>query len=677
MEIELAHWAAVFAWILSLYGVCRAATAAVAIDQPLVCHQRAISLSALLLTVALVVLGGAYWQSDFTVLNVAENSHTLKPWLYKLTGVWGNHEGSVLFWSWILAVYAWLTTRLPNTLNAAEKNIWYGVQWAVLAAFLTFVLWASNPFIRIFPPPTEGNDLNPLLQDPGLAFHPPLLYLGYVGTAVLFGLAITALVYPQRLLALFDAMRPWALLVWGFLTAGIALGSYWAYYELGWGGWWFWDPVENASLLPWLLLTALVHCLLLRDGLRHWVVLLAIGSFGLSLIGTFLVRSGILTSVHAFANDPTRGMYLLLILALLLGLALILYARRALQLGGGQPYGLWSKEMGIVWHAIILSVLCATVFLGTLYPLFLELAGGPKISIGAPYFNATFVPLSLPLLLVMALAGSLPMTGGAQKLKRRTIGMLIIMAVLLGSMLWAWLALKNLWPWLLVVTIAWLFVGTVHSFWRARQRQARLSARQWGMHLSHAAFAISLLGMLATSLGTSDTTVALRVGKTQTIAGYDVELVGLRHGQRDNYQFVQAELRVRDAAGNVRQLGPEKRHYASQNTNTTEVARWVRWHGDVYTALAEIGPAADQAVLRLAFKPLVSWIWLGAVMMAVLALGQAWRLWREPRVSTALPAPPSRLSWQWGVLLLLCSMAVYAVLGAPVFIAAQIAVWLG
>ncbi len=685
MWIEIAHGLTVLCWVMALFACCQFCFSA-GRERAIIAPRQLASICCACLTISLLLLARAYWQSDFTVQNVAENSHTLKPWLYKLTGVWGNHEGSIIFWSWILSVYAAMANRYSGKLELPERQVWLITQMAVLAAFLGFALWTSNPFIRIFPPPAEGSDLNPLLQDPGLAFHPPLLYLGYVGTASLFGLAMAALAVPARAQAILAAMRPWALLVWGFLTAGIALGSYWAYYELGWGGWWFWDPVENASLLPWLLITALLHSLLVNPtgGMRHWSILLAIGSFGLSLIGTFLVRSGILTSVHAFANDPTRGVYLLLILGVLLGAGLIFYARRAAMLSGAWQYRLGSREMGILWNSIALSALCATVFLGTLYPLFLDLAGGPKISVGAPYFNATFVPLAMPLLAVMGVAGLL----SAQKTDWRKIRRLLVTifaASVLGAYaLWRYLGELPIFAALLTALALWVLFGTMGSFWRHWRgpmggRISAISARVWGMHLAHAALAISMLGMVATSYGTYESTLAFTTGQTKNLGDYKIELHAMHQGQRDNYSFVAAELRISDRDGNTVILKPEKRHYASQNTFTTEVDRWVRSSGDFYTALAEYGPAPDQAVLRLAFKPLVSWIWLGALAMALIALAQALRLWRRDPVviHNASPVHSAQSVWLGWLAMGSASILAYLWLGAPVFIVAQFYAWLG
>lgn len=365
-----------------------------------------------LLSFAFFTLIASFVTSDFTVLNVAENSHRLKPLLYKIAGAWGNHEGSVLFFVWVLSLYAFLfrcfDTYVPTAFRARVLNI----QALIGASFMGYMLFASNPFARQFPAPREGHDLNPLLQDPGLVFHPPLLYLGYVGFSLTFALAFAALFDRGVTHNWAKIARPWALLSWSFLTCGIALGSWWAYYELGWGGFWFWDPVENASLMPWLLGTALVHSLIVterRDSFKPWTVLLALLTFIFSLLGTFLVRSGILTSVHAFANDPTRGIYLLAIIATLSGLAFILYGLRAAELKNPIRFGWASRESGIQFNNLFLTVCCATVCLGTLYPLILDLGWHIKVSVGPPYFAFTFVPLAVP---IAILAGLAPSVGG-------------------------------------------------------------------------------------------------------------------------------------------------------------------------------------------------------------------------------------------------------------------------
>lgn len=675
MIVEFAHLAAILALLFCSAGLAQPLWAKTFGTGVIIDLSRLWLWVFICLGAAMLGLGLAYWQSDFTVLNVAENSHSLKPWLYKLTGLWGNHEGSILFWAFILAGYGWGMARLSPTLTGAERQGALWVMLAVLAAFLLFLLLTSNPFLRIFPAPTEGQDLNPLLQDPGLAFHPPLLYLGYVGTAVLFALAIVATAHPNRSNAILAAMRPWALLVWGFLSAGIALGSYWAYYELGWGGFWFWDPVENASLLPWLLLTALLHSLLLaeRGQMRHWSILLAVGSFSLSLIGTFLVRSGILTSVHAFANDPARGFYLLLMLSLLGGCGLVFYALRAGQIiGTNARFGLYSREMGILCNGLLLCVLCATVFLGTLYPLFLDLAGGPKITIGAPYFTMTFVPLAIPLLLLMGLAGFLKYSQTPSKMLLRRVIVVAIITAITTAILWQILPLVGVWAMLLLAVAVWLIAGSIGVVFLF----PRLTWRQGRMVVAHAALGITVLGMAAVSLGSAEKTLRLAPGQTASISGYNIALQQLREAARDNYGYVAAELSVTTPRGAIYTLAPEKRYYPSQQMVTTEVDRLVTLWGDVYVAIAETEAQNQNVILRIAYKPLVSFIWLGILIMALIAIIQAINEWISLPPPAHSPLHLAKAGLWYGGAVVLASI-VYWHLGAPVFILGRIYAWLG
>ncbi|MEQ9812414.1 MAG: heme lyase CcmF/NrfE family subunit, partial [Azospirillaceae bacterium] len=403
---ELGHFALVLALVVAflqalvpLVGAWRGHGGMMAVATPAALVQLA------LVAIAFAALTYAYLVSDFSVLNVVENSHSAKPWLYKLTGVWGNHEGSMLLWILMLALFGAMVAAFGRNLPTSLKARVLAIQGLIGVGFLLFILVTSNPFLRADPAPLDGNDLNPLLQDPGLAFHPPMLYFGYVGFSMAFSFAIAALIEGRVDAAWARWVRPWTLVAWCGLTAGIALGSWWAYYELGWGGWWFWDPVENASFMPWLTGTALLHSAMVvekRDTLKSWTILLAIVTFGLSLLGTFLVRSGVLTSVHAFAVDPARGLFILVLLALTIGGALTLFAVRAPRLKGGGLFAPISREGGLILNNLLLSTAALTVFLGTLYPLFVEVAGGSRISVGPPYSNAVFLPVASPLVAAMA-----------------------------------------------------------------------------------------------------------------------------------------------------------------------------------------------------------------------------------------------------------------------------------
>ncbi len=624
-----------------------------------------------LLSFALATLSMAYLRSDFSVANVAANSHTLKPWLYKLTGVWGNHEGSLLFWCWIVSAYGFLFAALSKSLDPAWRTIVLGVQSVILFGFLAFMLCTSNPFARAFPIPPEGNDLNPILQDPGLAFHPPLLYLGYIGTSLLLGFAVAALLRPNQAPDIMRAMRPFAALQWAFLTLGIALGSYWAYYELGWGGWWFWDPVENASLMPWLLSTALLHSIMVaeRGGFLHWTILLAIVTFGLSVIGTFLVRSGILTSVHAFANDPLRGAYLLMILGVILGGSLLLYALRAPILHSRIAYHFFSREAGIAINSIVLSTLCFTVFLGTLYPLFIELANGGKISVGPPYFTMTFIPISIPMIAVMGLAGVLKIhQTPAAFLLRETLKIMAIAAILCTGLILI-LSYNDAFGLLSIALGAWLIAGAAWIWIKSALSGTGLRyipMRTHTMAIGHLGLGLCIVGMAASSLWLIEDTVRMKKNDAVELAGYRFELLGFSENIRDNYAFVSANLLVENT-DRAMYLHPEKRIYPVQNITTTEVARDVSWRGDIYTALAEITADQSSAILRISYHPFVSWIWIGGAIMALAGFLQAGYLWIGAKIPSALMMPVYTLSGMGLTALLAAAIAVYLAIGSPLF----------
>ncbi len=531
--------------------------------------------------------GALVWSSvanDFTVLNVAENSHTLKPLLYKVTGAWGNHEGSILLWGLILALCGGAVAAFGRGLPSALRARVIGVLGGSSAGFLLFALLASNPFNRLWPPPLDGRDMNPLLQDPGLAFHPPILYSGYVGFAVPFAFAVAALLEGRIDAAWGRWVRPWTLASWCLLTMGIALGSWWAYYVLGWGGFWFWDPVENASLLPWLTGTALLHSAIVvekREALKVWTVLLAIGTFSLSLSGTFLVRSGILNSVHAFANDPTRGVFILGLLAIVIGGSLLLFAFRAPALAPGGLFAPLSREGALVLNNILLCSIAAVVITGTMYPLFADFVLGSKISVGAPFFNATVLPLCAPVFAAMVVAPTMAW-------KR---------AQLAPALLRLWWA-----------ALAALVVGVVSSMGPARGLPA----------LAFGAAAWLILGSFAEvveriRLATQEV-VLMHPGDTVQSAGYSWTLVGLRDQTGPNYGERVATMRLERDGKLVAVMQPSRRTFPVQRMTTTEAAIHTNGMADLYVVLGE--ERDDAAIMRLNYNPLAPWIWLGALVMA-------------------------------------------------------------
>ena len=571
-----------------------------------------------------------YVRSDFSVLNVFENSHSAKPLVYKLSGVWGNHEGSMLLWVFILTVFGALVALFGANLPARLKASVLAVQSSIAAAFLLFILITSNPFLRISEAPFEGRDLNPILQDPGLAIHPPLLYVGYVGLSISFSFAIAALIEGRIDAAWARWVRPWTLLAWIFLTLGIAMGSYWAYYTLGWGGWWFWDPVENASFMPWLAATALLHSALVmekRDALKVWTTLLAILAFSLSLIGTFLVRSGVLTSVHAFATDPMRGVFILMILAVFIGGSFALFALRAPLLKQGGLFAPVSREGALVLNNLFLVSACATVFIGTLYPLALEALTGEKISVGAPFFNATFVPLFIPLLIAVPFGPLLAwkrgdLLGVGQRLVGAAAVSLITVAVVFameggGPILVPFaigLALYVMAGALteVVERTGLLKVPLTTAFTRAKG----LPRSAWGAAFAHFGLGIALLGIIGETQWSLERIAELRPGQSISIRRYDFQFDGLTTRQGPNYRDLTAHFTVRRHGEIVGAMEPARRSFPSRGTAITETALMTRGVSQLYLSLGEPNPDGSLAV-RLYYKPLVLLIWFGAVSMAI------------------------------------------------------------
>ncbi len=581
-----------------------------------------------LVAIAFGCLTATYVASDFSLANVYANSHSTKPLLYKLSGVWGNHEGSMVLWVLILALFGAAVASFGANLPERLRALVLACQGAIAVAFLAFIVTTSNPFARLDPAPFEGQGLNPILQDPALAFHPPLLYAGYVGFSMAFSFAVAALIEGKADAAWARWVRPWTLAAWMCLTLGIAMGSWWAYYELGWGGWWFWDPVENASLMPWLAGTALLHSALVmekREALKIWTILLAILTFSLSLMGTFLVRSGVLTSVHAFAVDPARGVFILAIMGAFIGGGLALFAWRAPALRQGDLFAPISREGALVLNNLLLITACATVFIGTLYPLALEALTGEKISVGAPYFDATFVPLSIPLLLAVPFGPVLPwkrgdLAGAAQRL--------VVAAVAGAAALALTAAVQGRGPWLAPVGVGiavWLMAGAIGELglrvkafqvsWSETARRAvNLPRAAYGTALAHFGLGVAVLGIVATSAWRSEAILAMKPGEEAQIAGYALTFKGVAPAKGPNYRELVGLFDVARAGAPVTRLSPSKRFYEVRQTTTTEAGIHASWRGDLYAVLGDELKDGGYAV-RIYFNPLVRLIWIGAGIM--------------------------------------------------------------
>ena len=653
MITELGHFALILAFVTS-----------VAISVlPLVGLRRRIAVFAALAAPATLVMAGAVFISfaallyafiisDFSVALVASHSHSTKPLIYKISGTWGNHEGSLLLWIVILALFAAILAAGGRGMDAALKIRTLAVQAMVTAGFLAFCLFTSNPFARLDSAPLDGRGLNPVLQDPGLALHPPTLYLGYVGLSMGFAFAVAGLIEGRIDRDWARHMRPWVSAAWCALTAGIALGSWWAYYELGWGGWWFWDPVENASLMPWLAATALLHSTIVveqRGTLKSWTVLLAILAFSLSLVGTFIVRSGLLTSVHSFASDPARGVFILGILLAAVGVPLMLFALRGPQLASRADFDLLSRESGLILNNFLLTASTVVVLVGTFYPLALEMVSGARITVGPPYFDATFNPIMGALVAAMAFGpvmawrrGTLPATRGVAM--AAVIGALLLaagMAALAGGIGVAGLAGLAL--------LGWLACGISADIWHrlkpfspgTGRRAAALPAPVWGMWTAHAGMVVFLIGALGSGLFQTEVVVRATPGQSIDVAGKTMTLRRVEARQGPNYVTETAILELRDGTDILAVMTPEKRFYTAERQTTTEAAIRPRLTGDDYAVLGD-GDDAAGYTLRLYRKPFVSWIWGGAGMMAlggaIAALG---RRRRAPVVQppAALQAP--------------------------------------
>jgi cytochrome c-type biogenesis protein CcmF len=608
-----------------------------------------------LVALSFAALTACYVTSDFSVKTVFENSHSLMPLIYKFTSVWGNHEGSMLLWVLILSLFGAFVAAFGLNLPATLKAHVLAVQSWVACAFYLFILLTSNPFVRLPQAPIEGQDLNPILQDLGLAIHPPLLYLGYVGFSISFSFAIAALIEGRIDAAWARWVRPWTLAAWMCLTVGIAMGSYWAYYTLGWGGFWFWDPVENASLMPWLAGTALLHSAVVmekRNALKVWTILLAILTFSLSLIGTFLVRSGVLTSVHSFANDPTRGVFILAILVLFIGGGLSLFAWRAPMLKQGGLFAPISREGALVFNNLFLTTACLTVFVGTLYPLALEALTGAKISVGGPFFNLTFGPLFVALMFAMPFGPLLAwkrgdLLGVAQRLMTAfAVGLTAVAAAF---------AIKGgvsvLAPFgvgLAFYVMAGAVVDIVERtglmrmpMATVRMRAAGLPRSTWGTAVAHFGIAMSMLGIISAGTWGSERIVALKPAQTVSLSGYELSFDGIVERTGPNYTAQVAKFTVREGGVPLGVMEPSKRNFSARATSTNEAALMARGAGQLYLSLGDTN-ADGSVAIRLYYKPMVMLIWLGALVMM---FGGALSL-SDRRLRVGAPKPAARAALQ-------------------------------
>lgn len=628
--VETGHFALVLAFALSLVQTIVPLFGARLNNQRLMAVGGPVTITGFALTaLSFVALAGAYANSDFSVASVWENSHSLQPLIYKITGTWGNHEGSMLLWVLILTFFGALVAAFGSNLPATLRANVLAVQGAIGAAFFLFILATSNPFTRLNPAPIEGRDLNPILQDLGLAIHPPLLYLGYVGFSICFSFSVAALIEGRIDASWARWVRPWTLVAWMFLTGGIAMGSYWAYYELGWGGFWFWDPVENASFMPWLAGTALLHSAIVmekRSALKIWTLLLAILTFSLSLLGTFLVRSGVLTSVHAFATDPTRGVFILCILTLFIGGSLALFALRASRLTAGGLFHPISREGALVLNNLFLTTATATVLVGTLYPLALEALTGGKISVGAPFFDLTFGPLMLPLLALVPFGPLLAWKRGdvfaaAQRLMAAfalaLAAMLVTGLFIDGASVFAALGI-GLAVWLVAGALTDLAVksgvGSVAPAVMFR-RFVGLPRSVFGTALAHLGLGLTLLGIVATLSFGTEKILTMRAGETVELSGHTLRFVGLYPAQGPNYSEDRGRFELIGVSGSpVGEISSAKRFYPVRQTTTTESGIKTLGFSQLYISLGDEGKDGS-VVVRLWWKPLVTLIWGGGLVM--------------------------------------------------------------
>ena len=653
---ELGHFALVLALAVAvLQGSLPMAGASLGRTRWMALASTAAQLQFFLVALSFACLTQAFIAYDFSVLYVASNSNSDLPLIYRISAVWGSHEGSLLLWMLILAGWTAAVTYFGQAIPQRQQAYILAVLAWVSIGFLLFILFTSNPFERLVPAPVDGRDLNPLLQDPGMALHPPILYMGYVGFAVPFAFVIAGLLSGRLDAAWARWMRPWTNVAWLFLTLGIALGSWWAYYELGWGGWWFWDPVENASFMPWLAGTALIHSLAVTDkrgAMKAWTVLLAILAFALSLLGTFLVRSGVLTSVHAFATDPTRGLYILAFLAVVIGGSLFLYALRGPSLRSTVQFSLVSRETAILINNLLMVVATLSVLLGTVYPIALDAFGLGKISVGPPYFNAVFAPLMVPALLLIGVGIFLRWKQDEPRRIARLLRLPALLTVLAAAALTVWaFAGFVLGAWLALALAGWIAVTAVLAIReRLRGRQRPLAALMtiprgfWGMQLAHVGVAVFVVGVSMVSLFESEKDVRLAPGEHYSMAGYDYRFDGVERVAGPNYDAARGQVTVFRNEQQISVLHPEKRFYHSQGNPMTEAGIDAGVTRDLFVALGEPLDEHGAWSLRLHHKPFVRWIWGGCLVMALGAFLAA----TDPRyrvtVRTRQPAAAGELA---------------------------------
>ena len=643
MTPELGHFALILAFVVCIaQGVLPLAGAQRGQQQWIALARPAAQTQFLLIAVSFACLAQSFLANDFSVAYVANHSNSQLPTLYRFSAVWGGHEGSLLLWVLMLAGWGAAVSLASRQLPEIMVARVLAVLGLVGIGLLAFVLFTSNPFERMLPAAAEGRDLNPLLQDPGLVFHPPMLYMGYVGFSVAFAFAVAALISGRLDAAWARWSRPWTTAAWVFLTLGIALGSWWAYYELGWGGWWFWDPVENASFMPWLVGTALIHSLAVtekRGAFKNWTVLLAIAAFSLSLLGTFLVRSGVLTSVHAFATDPRRGIFILALLVVVVGGSLTLFAWRAPKVNAGGNFGLVSRETMLLMNNVLLVVATGSVLLGTLYPLLIDALGMGKLSVGPPYFNTVFVPVMVPLLLLMAVGPLAHWKHADLKAIARRLRVSMVLAVIAGIalplLMGAWTPLTAMSSLLAV----WIIASGVFQI-IDRLETGRPPAAFWGMHFAHFGIAVFVIGVAMVGGYQEEKDVRMEPGDTVQVGGYSFRFVGVESVSGPNYRAARGSVELSKDGRNLKTMHPEKRKYFSSEMPMTEAAIDAGFTRDVYVSLGEALDSSGAWSVRVYYKPFVDWIWGGCVLMGlggfIAMLDRRYRL--RVKAGTQIPA---------------------------------------
>ena len=622
MIVEIGHFALILAACVALVqGVLPLAGTINDNQRWQALAKPAATLQFLLIAFSFAVLAHGALTDDFSIKYIAGHSNSLLPTQYKFASVWGGHEGSLLLWMLMLSGWTLAVAIFSRTLPLAMVARVIGILGLVSTGFLMFILITSSPFERLLPAPLDGKDLNPLLQDPGLVIHPPMLYMGYVGFSVAFAFAVSALLSGRMDAAWARWSRPWTIVAWIFMTAGIALGSWWAYYELGWGGWWFWDPVENASLMPWLFGTALIHALMVTDkrgGFKAWSVLLAIGAFSLSLLGTFLVRSGVLTSVHAFASDPKRGVFILIFLAVVVGVSLTLFAWRAPKATLGGKRGLVSRESMLIANSVLLVVATGAVLLGTIYPLIVDALNLGKLSVGAPYFNAVFVPLMVPVVFLMVPGGIAHWREARWAQLGHDLRLPALAAVVAGVAIWT-LTERGTWLTGMGMALAtWVVVGLLMQIAIRMKKPGRIPPSFWGMHLAHLGIAVITVGITMVKSYEVERDVRMGLNDTVTIENYSFELTGVSDVDGPNYKALRGDVKVTKDGKYLEMLYPEKRKYFSSAMPMTEAGIDSGLFRDLYVSLGEpIEGERLQWSVRVFYKPFVSWLWYGAILMVL------------------------------------------------------------